>query len=121
VLSGRSSPATAERARQLGMTVVRQDAAVKEDVYEALRVDLGLRDEEIAYMGDDVLDLPVLARVGLSAAPADAVEEVRARVHWVSRARGGRGAARELVEMVLRAQQRWDALLASYAGEAVRP
>ncbi len=121
VLSGRSSLATAERARQLGMTVVRQDAAVKEDAYEQVRVDLGLRDEEVAYMGDDVLDLPVLARVGLSAAPADAVEEVRQRVHWVSRARGGRGAAREFVEVVLRAQQRWDPLLAGYTREAVRP
>jgi 3-deoxy-D-manno-octulosonate 8-phosphate phosphatase (KDO 8-P phosphatase) len=121
VLSGRSSPATAERARQLGMAVVRQDAAIKEDAYERIRLDLGLADEEIAYMGDDVLDLPVLARAGLSAAPADAVDEVRRRVHWVSRAPGGRGAAREFVELVLRAQQRWGGLLAAYTSEATGP
>ena len=63
-------------------------------------------------MGDDVLDLPVLARVGLAAAPADAVDEVRSRVHWVSQSHGGAGAARELVELILRAQGRWEALLA---------
>ena len=65
-------------------------------------------------MGDDLLDLPVLARVGLSAAPADAVDEVLARVHWQSRFAGGRGAVRELVEVVLRARGGWDALVRSY-------
>ena len=68
-------------------------------------------------MGDDIVDLAVLARVGLSTAPADAVPEVRARVHWVSGAGGGRGAARELAEMVLRAQNRWDGIVASYVNE----
>ena len=66
---------------------------------------------EVAYMGDDVLDLPVLTRVGLSAAPADAVEEVRARVDFVSRFAGGRGAVRELIERVMRGRGRWDALV----------
>ena len=60
-------------------------------------------------MGDDLLDLPVLARVGLAAAPADAAPEVRARVHWVSRYGGGRGAVREFIELILRARGRWDA------------
>ena len=68
-----------------------------------------LDDEQVAYMGDDSLDLPVLARVGLAAAPADAVAEVRARVHWVSARERRRGAARELIELILRAQDRWDA------------
>ena len=68
-------------------------------------------------MGDDIVDLAVLARVGLSTAPADAVAEVRARVHWVSASGGGRGAVREMVEMVLRAQNRWDAVVASYVME----
>ena len=76
-----------------------------------------LADEEVAYMGDDIVDLAVLARVGLSTAPADAVPEVRARVHWVSESGGGRGAARELAEMVLRAQDRWNAVMASYLNE----
>jgi len=65
-------------------------------------------------MGDDLLDLPVLGRVGLAAAPADAAAEVRERVHWISARRGGDGAIRELVEMVLKAQGRWETLLATW-------
>jgi 3-deoxy-D-manno-octulosonate 8-phosphate phosphatase (KDO 8-P phosphatase) len=65
-------------------------------------------------MGDDLLDLPVLTRVGLSAAPADAAPEVRERVHWVSTAGGGRGAVRQFIEMVLRGQDRWDAVVREY-------
>ncbi len=68
-------------------------------------------------MGDDVLDLPVLLRVGLSAAPADAVADVRARVHWVSGHRGGDGAARELIEVILKAQHKWNDLIAGYLAE----
>jgi 3-deoxy-D-manno-octulosonate 8-phosphate phosphatase (KDO 8-P phosphatase) len=64
-------------------------------------------------MGDDLLDLPVLSCVGLAAAPADAVEEVAARVHWQSRFAGGRGAVRELVEVLLRARGAWDAIVQS--------
>ena len=67
-------------------------------------------------MGDDLLDLPVLERVGLSAAPSDAAREVRQRVHWVSEAGGGRGAARELIELVLRAQGRWDEIVGGLSG-----
>ena len=65
-------------------------------------------------MADDLLDLAVLERVGLSAAPADAVSEVRARVHWVSQERGGRGAVRELLELVLRAQGKWDRIVQTF-------
>ena len=65
-------------------------------------------------MGDDLMDLPVLARAGLSAAPADAAADVRQRVHWVSRYDGGRGAAREMIELILRAQGRFDAIVASF-------
>ena len=65
-------------------------------------------------MGDDLMDLPVIARVGLSAAPADAASDVQARVHWVSTRPGGRGAVREVIEMVLRARGEWDALVRPY-------
>jgi len=114
VLSGRASAATLHRARQLGMSIVHDNVATKIDTYDQILRAHGLRDEEVAYMGDDLLDLPVLARAGLSAAPADAAREVRARVHWVSRARGGFGAARELIELTLRAQHKWDAVVESY-------
>ena len=120
LLSARSSTATEQRASQLGITVMRQGVANKLDAYNEIMTGLTVTDDEVAYMGDDVLDLPVLMRAGLSAAPADAVEDVRSRVHWVSRAKGGDGAARELVEVILRAQGTWTALVDSYVGEGAR-
>ncbi|HEV2985558.1 MAG TPA: HAD-IIIA family hydrolase [Vicinamibacterales bacterium] len=113
-LSARTSAATGQRAAQLGITLLHQGVASKLESYEQIVDSLLLDDEQVAYMGDDVLDLPVLGRVGLATAPADAVEEVRSRVHWVSAAKGGHGAARDLIEFILRAQNRWDALLAEY-------
>ena len=113
-LSARTSAATAQRAAQLGVTLVHQGVASKLDAYDQIADALLLGDEQVAYMGDDVLDLPVLSRVGLAAAPADAAEDVRVRVHWVSAARGGDGAARDLIELILRAQDKWESIVASY-------
>ena len=114
-LSARSSGATTERAAQLAVTIVSQGVANKLTAYEQILRDRGLADDAVAYMGDELLDLPVLARAGLSAAPADAAVEVRAAVDWVSDSPGGRGAARDLIEMVLRAQDRWDDIVRQYA------
>jgi 3-deoxy-D-manno-octulosonate 8-phosphate phosphatase (KDO 8-P phosphatase) len=118
-LSARSSATTGQRAAQLGVTIVHQGVLRKRDTYEQIVETLLLTPEQVAYMGDDVLDLPVLARVGLAAAPADAAPEVRTRVHWVSHARGGDGAARGLIELILKAQGKWDGLVASYVAEGV--
>lgn len=115
LLSARSSGATTQRAAQLAIRLVVQGVASKLDAYERILRDTGLQDAAVSYMGDDLLDLPVLARAGLSAAPADAAPEVRARVNWVSAAPGGRGAVREFIEMVLRTQNRWDAVVREYA------
>jgi 3-deoxy-D-manno-octulosonate 8-phosphate phosphatase (KDO 8-P phosphatase) len=117
-LSARASASTTQRASQLGVAFVHQGVASKLDTFEHILKDQGIDAEQVAYMGDDVLDLPVLLRAGLAAAPSDAADEVRARVHWVSRARGGDGAVRDLVERILRAQNKWDELLASYLGES---
>lgn len=116
-LSARTSAATAQRAAQLGVTLVHQGVANKYDAFEQIVDELLLEHEQVAYMGDDVLDLPVLSRAGLSAAPADAVLEVRERVDWVAAASGGHGAARELIEMILKAQGKWEGLLAAYLAE----
>ena len=118
-LSARMSAATQQRASQLGVTLVHQGIASKLETYEQIADELLLEDEDIAYMGDDIVDLAVLTRVGLPTAPADAVEEVRARAAWVSDYPGGRGAARQLVELILRAQQLWDPLLLEYLGQRV--
>lgn len=117
-LSARSSASTTQRAAQLGVTLVHQGVRSKLETYEQIVDSLILEDDQAAYMGDDLLDLPVLSRVGLATAPADAAPEVRTRVHWVAHARGGSGAARELIEMILRAQGRWEPILATYMNEA---
>jgi 3-deoxy-D-manno-octulosonate 8-phosphate phosphatase (KDO 8-P phosphatase) len=117
-LSARTSGATAQRAAQLGIRIVSQGVAHKVDAYDAICRQAGLEDSAVAFMGDDLLDLPVLSRVGLSAAPADAAPEVRASVDWVSPSGGGRGAARELIELVLRAQGRWDDVVQQYGARA---
>lgn len=117
LLSARTSATTPHRAAQLGITLVHQGVLNKLHGYEQIIEAQRLNDAEVAYMGDDIVDLAVLGRAGLSSAPADAVAEVRARVDWVSQSNGGCGAARELVELVLRAQGRWDGIVASYAAE----
>lgn len=91
LLSARHSPTTPHRAAQLGITLIYQGVKSKADAYAKITSALRVADDDVAYMGDDVVDLAVLSRVGLAAAPADAVEEVRCRAHWVSRYPGGRG------------------------------
>jgi 3-deoxy-D-manno-octulosonate 8-phosphate phosphatase (KDO 8-P phosphatase) len=116
LLSGRPSEVTTRRADELGIRLVVQSHARKNEGYNQLLAANGFEDSHVAYMGDDLLDLPVLSRVGLAAAPADAAEEVRARVHWLSTRPGGHGAVRELVEFILGAQGRWDGIVQSLAG-----
>ena len=114
LLSARLADATAMRATQLGITIVWQGAADKLAGYEQILADQGLTDDQVGYMGDDLQDLPVLRRTGFSAAPADAAPEVRAAVQWVSASGGGRGAVRECIEHVLRAQGIWRAAVGGY-------
>jgi 3-deoxy-D-manno-octulosonate 8-phosphate phosphatase (KDO 8-P phosphatase) len=120
LLSARHSAATAARAAQLGIRIVRQQTGDKLQMFRELLEQEGFSAEQVAFMGDDVLDLPVLTRVGLSAAPADAAPEVLARVDWVSGRAGGDGAAREFLELLLRAQGKWDTVLAGYLHEEGR-
>jgi 3-deoxy-D-manno-octulosonate 8-phosphate phosphatase (KDO 8-P phosphatase) len=117
LLSARQSPSTAQRAAQLGITLVHQGVASKIDTYDRIVGDLVLADDEVAYMGDDIVDLAVLGRVGLAAVPADATAEARARADFVSAYPGGGGAVREVVELVLRAQDLWHAIVAAYEAE----
>lgn len=116
-LSARLSSTTPHRAAQLGVTLVYHGVTSKLATYERILSDLNVTDDEVAYMGDDVVDLAVLARVGLAAAPADAVDEVRSRAHWVTGAAGGGGAAREVIERILKVQGRWEAIVQAYLNE----
>src|SRR6185503_12981630 len=114
LLSARMADATSMRAAQLGITIVSQGGADKLAGYEQILAAQGLSDAQVGYMGDDLQDLPVLRRAGFSAAPADAAPEVRAAVQWVSASGGGRGAARECIEHVLRAQGLWRTAVAEF-------
>lgn len=108
IVTGRISAAVTHRARELGITEIHQGALNKLEVYEMLLQRYGLTDEAVAYVGDDLNDLPVLGRVGLSAAPADADPEVRTRVAYVTTQVGGRGVVREVIDLILKAQGRWE-------------
>lgn len=107
VLSARTSAATTQRAAQLGVRIVVQGVASKKAEFERILAENDFTEDDVAYMGDDLLDIPVLKRAGLAGAPADAAEEVRAVAQWVSALGGGRGAVREFIELVLRSQGRW--------------
>lgn len=111
LLSGRPSKVTSRRAVELGIELVHQDGPDKRAPFARILDAHGLSDADVGYMGDDLLDLPVLSRVGLAAAPADAVDEVRTRVHWVSDHGGGQGAVRQFVERVLGARDAWSGLV----------
>ena len=114
LLSGRPSDATTRRAAELGLRIVSQGSHDKRAAFADILATHEFTAEEVAYMGDDLVDLPIIEKAGLSTAPADAVDDVRIRVDWISRFGGGRGAVRELVELVLAAQGRWTGIVASY-------
>ncbi|MEY2342603.1 KdsC family phosphatase [Acidithiobacillus sp. IBUN Pt1247-S3] len=118
LITARYSQALAHRARDLGIQRVYQGSVDKIVAYTELLFATNLGDEEVAYMGDDLIDLAILSRVGLAAAPADAHPEVLARAHWVAQRNGGMGAVRELSEEILRAQGHWDTIVARALGQA---
>jgi 3-deoxy-D-manno-octulosonate 8-phosphate phosphatase (KDO 8-P phosphatase) len=114
ILTGRSSAAVSARAGELDIDHLIQGANDKLRAYIDLQQQLGLDDEQICYMGDDLPDLPVLRRCGLALSPPGAVDEVRSEVHFVTRTQGGKGAVREACELIMRAQGSWDAHVEPY-------
>ena len=117
ILSARHSATTNQRAAQLGISLVYQGVASKAAAFDQILSDTAVSDTEVAYMGDDIVDLAVLKRVGLSAAPSDAVPEVRSSVDFVSTRCGGDGAVREVVELILRTQGHWTSIVSGYQHE----
>jgi 3-deoxy-D-manno-octulosonate 8-phosphate phosphatase (KDO 8-P phosphatase) len=114
IISGRQSAALELRARELHVDYLYQGNDAKLSAYQEIRLAENLRDEQIAYLGDDLHDLNLLRRVGLAIAVADAVAEVKAVAHLVTQHNGGRGAFREAVELLLQAQNRWEELLTQF-------
>ena len=114
VISGRVSPATEIRAKQCNMTYVYQGHIEKIPIIEEILKQSGIAPQEVAYMGDDLTDVVVMNRVGLSIAPANARPEVKRCAMYVTQKAGGQGAVREVVELLLKAQGHWDDLLRKY-------
>lgn len=113
-VSSRPSPATARRAAELRVDWLHQAKTPKCDAIAVLLAREGCAWEEVCYVGDDVVDLAPMRRAGVAVAVANAVAEVKRRAHRVTRASGGAGAVREVVEMLLRAQGRWGKMLATF-------
>jgi len=101
IITGRVSNIVTRRAEELGITEVHQNLENKLDVYESLKKKLNLTNADIAYIGDDEFDLPVLECAGFSAAPSDAIPSVKKRVHFVCTRGGGNGAVREVIDFIL--------------------
>ncbi len=114
ILTARTSHIVKMRAGELGVDVVRQGFEDKLPVATEIINDLGLTNQQVCYIGDDLTDLPVMKQVGLAVAVDDAVEEVRSAAHYVTKVAGGFGAARESIEMLLKAKKRWDELIRRY-------
>lgn len=114
IITGRTSDVVRIRMESLGIEHVYQGQRYKVPAFEEMRDKLGLIDEQIAYIGDDVVDLPVMRRVGLAIAVQNAHDRVKEEAHWQTRATGGHGAAREVCEMLMTAQGTLDTTLEHY-------
>ena len=114
VITGRQSPIVERRCEELGITLLQQGVKDKRLALEQMAQKLGLVREEIAYMGDDLNDIPAFKASGLNLVPADAAIEVMAVADIITKASGGRGAVREAITMILAAQDNWNVIVNSY-------
>jgi 3-deoxy-D-manno-octulosonate 8-phosphate phosphatase (KDO 8-P phosphatase) len=116
IITGRDSAIVTHRAKELRIDYLVQGKLDKLAYYEEFKAKYGFVDDEIAYIGDDLIDLPILVRCGYAGAPADCVGEVAQRVDFISNFDGGNGAAREFIEGVLKAQGKWDEIVGGFLG-----
>jgi len=114
LLTGRQSAVVEHRAKDLGITEIHQRVWNKLEVYEEIIRRRGLSDDEVAFIGDDIVDIPVLRRVGFSVSVADGTEETRKSVQYVSSRRGGDGVVREVCDLILKAQGHWAEIAHKY-------
>jgi len=114
IISGRTSSAVERRAQNLGMSYVRQYAKDKIKALDEIMAEAGISIDECAYIGDDLADIPVMLRVELAVAVADAVVETKQAAHYVTELRGGHGAVREVTDLILKAQGRWNELMKQF-------
>jgi 3-deoxy-D-manno-octulosonate 8-phosphate phosphatase (KDO 8-P phosphatase) len=115
LMTARSSPSVRHRAKELGIRLVHQGVREKIVAYNKIRQSRGLKDNQVAYMGDDIIDLPTLRQAGLALSVADGWYGLRSEVDYVTEASGGQGAVREVAEMLLRAQGKWATIISKFA------
>ena len=114
IISGRESSAVLRRSQSLGMSFVRQGCENKLAAFEEILGEAGVSESEVAFIGDDLNDVPLMRRSEFAVAVADAVAEAKVYAHFVTTASGGHGAVRETVELILKAQDRWSDLIRPY-------
>ncbi|MGD2079937.1 MAG: HAD-IIIA family hydrolase [Nitrospirota bacterium] len=114
IVTGRESAVVERRAAELGIRLVHQGSKRKVEAYESILRETGLGEEEVAYVGDDIVDVPVMRRAGFSAAVADAEEYVKEAAMYVTERPGGRGAVREITDLILKAGGHWDGVTERY-------
>lgn len=114
ILTAKGSKVVKKRAKELGMDKVYQDFHHKIEALYEIRKHFKIADEEICFMGDDIIDIPVLRRAGLAVVPPNAMDEVKLFAHLVTTKRGGRGAVREICDLLLKAQGKWEEVTKRY-------
>ena len=114
IISGRNSRAVTRRAQELGIEFVRQGDPDKIEAFQQILQQAGVDENEVAFIGDDLNDIPLMQRAELAVAVADAVGETLSVAHYVTQARGGQGAVREVIELILKSQDRWNDLIDNY-------
>ena len=116
IITGRESEATKIRAEELNVDFLSQGKKDKSKPYEEFKKEFNLKDEEIGFVGDDLIDLPAMLRCGFIVSVANGREEVKEKSHYITKSRGGHGAAREVIEFVLEHQGKWQDILNNYYG-----
>ncbi|NQT32860.1 MAG: HAD hydrolase family protein [Candidatus Omnitrophica bacterium] len=114
ILTAKASRAVAKRAKELKLDKVYQNFHFKIEALEKIRQEFDMKDEEICFIGDELIDIPVLKRVGLAICPPNAVEEAKRHAHFITERSGGRGAVREVCNFLLKTQGKWDEVTKRY-------
>ena len=114
IISAGRSKAVTRRAKELKVTTVYQGVPDKLKVYNKLIRKFRLKDDEVSYIGDDLTDIPVMKRVGFAIGVPNSVDEVQGIAHYITSHNGGRGAVREIAELIIRTQGKWDEVMAKY-------
>lgn len=114
IITAKRSKALLKRAREMGVAKVYQNAVDKERAYEEVLKRFKFKDEEICYIGDDLIDIPILKRVGFAVGVQDASSEVKTTCHYLTKKAGGRGAVREVIDIILKAQGKWEEVTRVY-------